>query len=967
MEKFNFNKLSKFKWFVLENFPFIEADFDALTNWQLFCKLGKEMNKIINSENIIGEQVETFSNAFLELKNYVDDYFATLDVQEEINNKLDEMVEDGTLTNLIERFMNPIINSQNLRIDEIENEVRNVASGSPKRAYNRLEDLINANPDSGIYLVSANGHIYSWTKNGTSASDLGVYLSSTSDDNISRTSINSLQNKVTTYFIEELYKQNKVELIEMIENKNINTGGSKGDTLSLTPESVSNWNYAIVNCVEGDYFSVTGTGGSSPRLWCFVDSNNKIITNSVASKTATNLILQAPKNSSKLIINSYNKNDRSFKITLSFNELNKLIESLDTSYIEFTDFISKGLSLNNNFDIGSHIDLTSYSQAGEYAHIILNCKENDVFKIIGAGGQSARLFSFLDNEDNLISKSPSLNYGTYYFKAPKNSSKVVINIYQTAGDYHIFKKINNVDINNLQNETLNLKNGKGINLAEIPEFGDIPTGNIELGNEVNLDNVEFSQGYFHILIDCLPNEKFILQNVTGGNNPRLYNFLDENNNLISKSNANASGNFTITAPLNARKLLINCYKNSQYTFEVYKYNELNLENLNIGNIQVVDNSNILMSLAETDIYSYINGLKFKEEIETPLTDFKKTGDLMVHVSTISIVNDIMYCTYYANTRTAQEDPSKHTARFVYAPLNNLSNKTFIDLQDVGENFDGKTVNEIYDTILLRKDSNTLYLMWTAKLDNDYYRLYRTFDISSKTLSQVFYNTFKVSNSSERWNITNMKTLLNNAQVPYKPFSGDIGIMQKISSRIENGITYYYTGVYCGTFTCIAKSSDLVTWEFVAKPDDNLSPQWENAVYVLNNLVYYFGRREKQFNTSFLITYNLNNNTWSQPIFVNDCQSRSDFIYTNNKLYLIHAPKDRYHLSLMEINTENIARSTEIQTARCLHSCFYPFIIEYNNEYYISYTDTRLRIYVSKFTIKPKSDGEIDEVFKNLIY
>ena len=43
---YDYKPLPPFKWFILENFPFIEADFDALTNWQLFCKLGKEMNKI---------------------------------------------------------------------------------------------------------------------------------------------------------------------------------------------------------------------------------------------------------------------------------------------------------------------------------------------------------------------------------------------------------------------------------------------------------------------------------------------------------------------------------------------------------------------------------------------------------------------------------------------------------------------------------------------------------------------------------------------------------------------------------------------------------------------------------------------------------------------------------------------------------------------------------------------------------
>ena len=120
MSNFNYTKLPPFKWFVLENFPFIEADFDALTNWQLFCKIGKEINTIVSSVNTLGTQVETvtdtvntytdqvisLSEAFTELQNYVNNYFDNLDVQDEINNKLDEMAESGELEEIIAQFLN---------------------------------------------------------------------------------------------------------------------------------------------------------------------------------------------------------------------------------------------------------------------------------------------------------------------------------------------------------------------------------------------------------------------------------------------------------------------------------------------------------------------------------------------------------------------------------------------------------------------------------------------------------------------------------------------------------------------------------------------------------------------------------------------------------------------------------------------------------------------------------------------
>lgn len=117
MNKFSYKNLSPFKWFVLQNFPFIEADFDAITNWQLFCKLGEEMNKIIEKVNQAGEQTENLTNGFIELQNYVNNYFENLDIQDEINNKLDEMAEGGELAEIINQ---DIFNELNTKINNIE-------------------------------------------------------------------------------------------------------------------------------------------------------------------------------------------------------------------------------------------------------------------------------------------------------------------------------------------------------------------------------------------------------------------------------------------------------------------------------------------------------------------------------------------------------------------------------------------------------------------------------------------------------------------------------------------------------------------------------------------------------------------------------------------------------------------------------------------------------------------------------
>ena len=61
---------------------------------------------------------------YIELNSYVTHYFDTLDVQEEINNKLDDMVEDGTLQTSLSTYFTNLENSYNERFDEQESAIQ---------------------------------------------------------------------------------------------------------------------------------------------------------------------------------------------------------------------------------------------------------------------------------------------------------------------------------------------------------------------------------------------------------------------------------------------------------------------------------------------------------------------------------------------------------------------------------------------------------------------------------------------------------------------------------------------------------------------------------------------------------------------------------------------------------------------------------------------------------------------------
>ena len=61
---------------------------DSLSYYELLCKVVEYLNNTISDVNKLSE-------GFQKLYNYVHDYFKNLDVQDEINNKLDEMVTSG--------------------------------------------------------------------------------------------------------------------------------------------------------------------------------------------------------------------------------------------------------------------------------------------------------------------------------------------------------------------------------------------------------------------------------------------------------------------------------------------------------------------------------------------------------------------------------------------------------------------------------------------------------------------------------------------------------------------------------------------------------------------------------------------------------------------------------------------------------------------------------------------------------
>lgn len=188
-EKLDIKKLEPFKLFVLQNFPFIEVDFDALTNYEIMAKMTEYMNNINNNTITLAQNDTNVFSAFNTVVDYINNYFNNLDVQDEINIKLNSMATSGELTQLISDYVNPYIEEQNSRISEINEKVNTIASGSPLVASS-INDMSDT---TRIYVNTSDGNWYYY--NGTNWIAGGTYQSAVNDRYLNNDSLNSVQNR----------------------------------------------------------------------------------------------------------------------------------------------------------------------------------------------------------------------------------------------------------------------------------------------------------------------------------------------------------------------------------------------------------------------------------------------------------------------------------------------------------------------------------------------------------------------------------------------------------------------------------------------------------------------------------------------------------------------------------------------------------------------------------------------------
>lgn len=104
------NDLKPFRFWCQKVLPLVYDD--SLSYYEILCKVVVYLNKTIETVNSLSENFDELKQMFNTLKKYVDNYFKNLDVQNEINKKLDDMARSGELTLIFQKYFNFYVTPQ---------------------------------------------------------------------------------------------------------------------------------------------------------------------------------------------------------------------------------------------------------------------------------------------------------------------------------------------------------------------------------------------------------------------------------------------------------------------------------------------------------------------------------------------------------------------------------------------------------------------------------------------------------------------------------------------------------------------------------------------------------------------------------------------------------------------------------------------------------------------------------------
>mgnify|MGYP000637459502 CR=1 FL=1 len=248
---------------------------------------------VIPALNNNAEAVAELQNLFIELKNYVANYFDNLDVQTEINNKLDQMVADGTLPEIVASYLN---SKAIFGFDNVESmkNATNLINGSYAKTlgyYSKNDDggalyKITTTKSETEYQETLNNGLYATLiiNDSINVKQLGAYGDGTHDDTEILQKIINMNKPII--FDDSTYMINKNGLL-LINNTRITFNNT---ILKMITNNSSGYNILNINKCNnvnilgnayliGDKETHTGETGEFGHALSIIGSSNVYIEN----------------------------------------------------------------------------------------------------------------------------------------------------------------------------------------------------------------------------------------------------------------------------------------------------------------------------------------------------------------------------------------------------------------------------------------------------------------------------------------------------------------------------------------------------------------------------------------------------------------------------------------------------------------------------------------------------------------
>ena len=292
-----YTELKPFRYWCQKVLPLVYDD--SISYYELLCKVVNYLNITMEDVSTLNDDVTAMYTAYNELQDFVNQYFTDLNVQTQIDNKLDRMAADGSLNALID----PLV------IDTTETSVANTLPGVvehqlPDVVEDQIDDVVAQQIGTEVAHQIV-GSVDAWLDQNVSAGDTVLDSTLTLYNAAARSNIAGILADNYGYYLGATQRFSNFETYRWYVNNNV----AVRDT-----DPSPTFNSIVINPVSaGEKYTIKTSGvltvsNNAPR-YIFTDSNNNVIELSTADDLgAIAKTITVPAGATKLIIN-----DRTFR------------------------------------------------------------------------------------------------------------------------------------------------------------------------------------------------------------------------------------------------------------------------------------------------------------------------------------------------------------------------------------------------------------------------------------------------------------------------------------------------------------------------------------------------------------------------------------------------------------------------------------------------------------------------------